>query len=351
MSTTLPSSGAPASAPADREIRFAADGTTTYGTLHVPPHRDGERLAAALLLAGSGPTDRDGNVRGLRVVPQTLKLIAAALGELGVMSLRFDKYFSGRTGGGAYADDPAALDLAAYIRQAAAAYHALREQPETSQQEMLVAGHSEGGMYALLLARSVRPAPAGLALIEPQADHLLSLIQVQTQRLLDAAVAAGTIPPAAAAQNAAAVERAIAQFRAGQPVDTSGLLPDVARSLEPELLSAANARYVRTDDAVDPAAAAAEVAPGTRVLVTAGTRDTRVPMSAVGPLAATLASAGTTGPGLRVLAGVDHFLHLPGAALNDPVLAPAAVAAVQEWARPYARQPSAGPDGTARSGG
>jgi len=348
MTTTPPSSEATAAA-SDREIRFEADGTTTYGTLHVPPHSGGQRLAAALLLAGSGPTDRDGNVPRLEVVPQTLKLIAAVLGELGVMSLRFDKYFSGQTGGGAYAHDPAALDLAAYIRQAAAAWDALREQPETSQREMLVAGHSEGGMYALLLARSVRPAPAGLALIEPQADHLLSLVQVQTWQLIDAAVTAGTITPAAAAQNAVAVERAIGQFRAGQPVDTSGLLPDVARMLQPELLSAANARYVRTDDAVDPATAAAGVAPGTRVLVTVGTRDTRVPMSAARPLAAALASAGTTGPGLRVLAEVDHFLHLPGAALNDPVLAPAAVAAVQEWARPYARQPSAGPDSTARS--
>ena len=337
MSTTPPSSeGA-----SDREIQFAADGTTTYGTLRVPPYRPGQRLAAALLLAGSGPTDRDGNVPRLGVVPQTLKLIAAALGELGVMSLRFDKYFSGRTGGGAYAGIPAALDLAAYIRQAAAAYDALRGQPEAGPAEMLIAGHSEGGMYALLLARSVRPAPAGLALIEPQADRLLSLIQLQTQQILDAAVAAGTLTPDAAARNTTAVERAIGQFRAGQTVDVDGLLPEIARILEPELGSAANARYVRTDDAVDPAQAAAGVAPGTRVLLTAGTRDTNVPMSAVRPLAAALAGAGTTGPGLRVLAEVDHFLHLPGTALNDPALAPAVLAAVQEWARPYTRQPSA----------
>jgi alpha-beta hydrolase superfamily lysophospholipase len=323
---------------ADRDVQFTADGTAAYGTLHVPAHHAGQRLAAALLLAGSGPTDRDGNVPRLGIVPQTLKLIAAALGQLGIMSLRFDKYFSGRTGGGAFAGDPAALDLATFIRQAAAAYDTLRGQPETSPEEMLVAGHSEGGMYTLLLAPSVRPVPAGLALIEPQADHLLSLIQLQTQQLLDAAGAAGTITPEAAAQNSAAVERAIGQFRAGQPVDTSGLAPDVARLLEPELLSAANARYVRTDDAVDPATAAAKVAPGTRVLVTAGTRDNRVPMSAVQPLTTALASAGTTGPGLRVLTGVDHFLHVPGTALNDPVLAPAALAALQEWARPYARR-------------
>ena len=145
----------------DRDVVFEVDGTTTYGTLHVPPHRDGQRLPAALLLAGSGPTDRDGNVPRLGVTPQTIGLIATVLGEVGVMSLRFDKYFSGQTGGGTYAHDPSALDLDAYIRQAAAAYQVLAGQPETSPADMLIAGHSDGGMYALLLARSVQPARPG----------------------------------------------------------------------------------------------------------------------------------------------------------------------------------------------
>jgi hypothetical protein len=61
-------------------------------------------------------------------------------------------------------------------------------------------------------------------------------------------------------------------------------------------------------------------------------------MAAVRPVVPALASAGTTGPGLRVLDGADHFLHLPGTTLNDQVLAPDAVAAVQDWARPFAPQ-------------
>ncbi len=47
-------------AAADRSVAFTVDGTITYGTLDVPAHRAGQRLAAALLLAGSGPTDRNG---------------------------------------------------------------------------------------------------------------------------------------------------------------------------------------------------------------------------------------------------------------------------------------------------
>jgi acetyl esterase/lipase len=320
----------------DRDVCFDVDGTATYGTVHIPAHRDGQRLAAALLLAGSGPTDRNGDVPSFNVNPRTLKLIADVLGGLGIMSLRFDKYFSGQTGGGAYAADPGRIDLDAYIRQAVAAYNVLGAQPETREDALLIAGHSEGGMYALLVAQSVRPCPAGVALIEPQAEQLLSSIELQTSEQLNAAVAAGRIEPAVAAQNAEGLKRAIGDFRAGRPVDTSGLLPDIVRLLTPELLTTANERYVREDDAVRPTVAAAGIAPGTRVLVTAGTRDTNVPVSTIQPLAEALVNAGATGPGLRVLDGVDHFLHITGEETSEPVLAPAAVTALTEWARPYA---------------
>src|SRR5580704_1256597 len=46
-------------AAASRQVSFAVNGTTTYGTLDIPAHGAGQHLAAALLLAGSGPTDRN----------------------------------------------------------------------------------------------------------------------------------------------------------------------------------------------------------------------------------------------------------------------------------------------------
>ena len=321
---------------ADRDVCFEVDGTATYGTLHVPAHREGQRLAAALLLPGSGPVDRNGDVPRLGVTPRTLKLVAGVLARPGIMTLRFDKYFTGRTGAGAYADDPARIDLAAFIRQAVAAYHVLGGQPEARAEALLIAGHSEGGLYALLTAQHVRPYPAGLALIQPMAEPLLSTVELQATAQLIADVAAGRLDSAAAARNAAGVRQAIGAFRAGRPVDTSGLLPGVVRRLTPELLVAENARDVRQGDAVHPLAAAAKVAPGTRVLVTAGTSDRNVPVSAIKLLALVLGGVGATGPGLRVLAGIDHFLHPAGTPGHEPVLAPAAVAALAEWARPYA---------------
>ena len=229
-------------AAADRSVSFVVDGTTTYGTLHIPAHRGGQRLAAALLLAGSGPTDRNGDDAAAGLEPHTLQLIAGVLGRSGIMTLRFDKYFSGQTGGGAFAAHPSVIDLAAFIRQADAAYDFLRAQPAADPRQMLVAGHSEGGMYALLVAESVVPRPAGLALIEPQDERFLSLIQLQTDEQLNAAVAQDSITAATARQNAQAVRRAIAGFRAGRPVAANGMLPAVVNLLTPFLLSATQRR-------------------------------------------------------------------------------------------------------------
>ena len=82
---------------------------------------------------------------------------------------------------------------------------------------------------------------------------------------------------------------------------------------------------------------AAKLPHGTRVLVTEGTADQNVPPSTITPLVRALAAAGTTGPGLRTLSGVNHLLHPPGAANDDQVLAPSMVTALRSWARPYAQ--------------
>jgi hypothetical protein len=108
------------------------------------------------------------------------------------------------------------------------------------------------------------------------------------------------------------------------------------QQLTPELLTPGNAKVARTDDAVSPVDAAAKVAAGTRVLVTDGTADTNIPVSTISPLASALKGAGTTGPGLKVLTGINHFLHTPGTEDNDAVLAASVVAALKAWAQPFA---------------
>ncbi|WP_214111408.1 alpha/beta hydrolase [Acrocarpospora catenulata] len=166
--TALPAQAGPRFVAAqDREVVFTVEGTRTYGTLHVPAHRAGQRMPAALLLPGSGPTDRNGD-QPPALTPRTLAKLATALADDKIITLRFDKYGSGQTGLGAYAGHPETIDFPAFVRQAAAAYTLLLRQPETDRRALLVMGHSEGALTALLLADQVRPRPAGLALLQPQ---------------------------------------------------------------------------------------------------------------------------------------------------------------------------------------
>src|SRR6185437_3225674 len=72
-SATTGSKGSGQIGASSQDVSFTVDGTKTYGTLEIPAHRSGQRLAAALLIAGSGPTDRDGNQPAQGITPQTLK--------------------------------------------------------------------------------------------------------------------------------------------------------------------------------------------------------------------------------------------------------------------------------------
>ncbi|QUQ66260.1 alpha/beta hydrolase [Kutzneria sp. CA-103260] len=311
-----PANGIPAT---DREITFQSDGVTAYGTLHVPAHKPGDRLAAALLLPGSGPTDRNGDQLPT-IQPNTLSLLADALGQDGIMTFRFDKYGSGPT----RTPPPAGADYSVFIRQADAAYAALLKQPETNPRAMLIVGHSEGGMNALLVDTSVWPRPAGLALLAPQDERILDLIDLQLGEQLDAA-----LPADQAQAQKDLIAAWIADYRAEKPVSTTGMLPTIAQLFQTLLAQGA---YLRTNDDIYPPDIARRVPAGTRVLVTCGTADTNVPCATTPPLLRAL-----RGEKLSTLNGIDHFFHPAGSPVNGQPLAPALLIALHQWARPWTR--------------
>ncbi|MFD9852554.1 alpha/beta hydrolase [[Kitasatospora] papulosa] len=328
VGTTTPAAATPASVPAaDREIVFTADGTTVYGTLRVPEHRAGHRLRAALLLPGSGPTDRDGN-QPPRSAPDTLAQLADTLEGDGIATLRFDKYGTGRTGLGAYKDRPEELDYPAFVRQAQAAYRALRDQPETDPRALLVVGHSEGAMTGLLLSGTVHPRPAGLALLQPQAIRMLDLVTLQLKAQVAEAARQGQLTPEDQRTIDAAIDAAVTSLREQRPVDTTDLPPAIAQLFE--AFQGPNARFVTSDDAVHPPDTAAALAPGTRALLTCGTNDTQVPCFTTNALTTALRQAHAGRPGRVKLPGVDHLLH---SAAHPNALAPPALDALRRFTR------------------
>jgi hypothetical protein len=96
-----------------------------------------QNMPAALLLPGSGPTDRNGD-QPPALTPHTLTKIADVLADEGVASLRFDKYGTGRTGLGAYAEQPTTIDYPAFVRQAGAAYQLLADRPEVDRRALFL---------------------------------------------------------------------------------------------------------------------------------------------------------------------------------------------------------------------
>lgn len=180
---TTPSSPAAVEGPwVDLSVTFQAGGLTVYGTYRHPA-RWGGSIPAVVLIPGNGFTDRNGNTP---LFPGSIGEIVAVAHWLSadrVASLRFDRLGTGQTGfgpfggsrdviGGSIADTP----FKPVEQEAAAALRFLARQRGIDRTRLGVIGHSEGALYALLLAAGVDPAGSGsgqlphvraLGLIEP----------------------------------------------------------------------------------------------------------------------------------------------------------------------------------------
>jgi hypothetical protein len=131
----------------------AAPGVKLAGTLTVPPGPG--RFPAAVLIAGSGPTNRDESV----FTHRPFLVLADHLTRHGIAVLRYDKRgIAGSSGDYASAT---LFDLAA---DAEAAARWLRDQPQIAGDRVGLIGHSEGGLVAPLVAARV-PEVAYLVLL------------------------------------------------------------------------------------------------------------------------------------------------------------------------------------------
>src|SRR5215831_13923050 len=75
------------------EVNWQLDSTSVYGTL-VRPAGPGP-FPAVVMVAGSGPTDRDWNSPLLPGSNGSARLLAEALAQAGIASLRYDKRAAG----------------------------------------------------------------------------------------------------------------------------------------------------------------------------------------------------------------------------------------------------------------
>lgn len=123
------------------------------GTLVMPRGATG-RVPVAIIIAGSGPTDRNGNsMMGIR--PNSYAQLAWQLAEHGIASLRYDKRGMPGTKG---TFDMTKMTLDDFAADARAAVESLARDARFS--KVVLLGHSEGASLALIAARQGPPVAA-----------------------------------------------------------------------------------------------------------------------------------------------------------------------------------------------
>jgi len=218
-----------------------------HGTLLLPPGEG--RVPAALLLAGSGPSTRDGDMP--QMPHAALRRLAEALAAEGIATLRADKRGVGESA--AAAQDEAALRPATYAADAALWAARLAGHPRVDGVSLL--GHSEGGLIALLAAAQPMAVPLrALVLLATPGRPLGVLLREQLAPLLRPEMR----------ERAFAI---LARLEAGEEVaEVPALLAPLFRpSVQP---------YLRASLALDPAALLART--GLPVLIVQGGRDIQV---------------------------------------------------------------------------
>lgn len=183
--------------------------------LTIPPGV--ERPPVALLIAGSGSTDHDGN--GPQIKPATLKKLSEQLLARNIATLRYDKRGAG--GWKAEFGRPEDFRFKDYVDDAVLLVNFLRGSGKFS--KVVLVGHSEGGLVAILAAQRV-PVDR-LVLLATAARRQGDLLKAQLEKQLKPEVFA-------------AIAKAIDDIMAGQIVDPlpPGLV--IPPSMQPGIASA-----------------------------------------------------------------------------------------------------------------
>jgi pimeloyl-ACP methyl ester carboxylesterase len=259
------------------EIQLPTAWGQLAGTLLLPPGAG--PWPAVLLVAGSGPTDRDGNTPLLPAAIDNLKRLAEQLALRGIASLRYDKRGLGASLCPGLSEE--ALRFEHLVDDAALLAGHLAQDARISR--VVLAGHSEGALVAALAAQGM-PVDAVVS-IAGAGRRASCLIREQVEAQL---------PPALLE----------AARKALDGLEQQQLVPDVADelvllfrpSVQPYLIS-----WFRHDPAV--VLARLEVP----ALVVHGSADAQLP-----PQDARRLHTAQPQARLRLIDGMDHIMAIGG---------------------------------------
>lgn len=196
------------------EIQTTGPEGLLWGTLNTAQNPNS---ITALIVPGSGPTDRDGN-NPFGLNTNTYKLLAEELAAQGITTLRIDK--RGMFGSEKAIANPNAVTIDDYASDIQSWISALRQQ--TDAKCVWLIGHSEGGLVSLVTAQRSKDI-CGLVLIASAGRPLGALIREQLKS-----------NPA----NAPILEDAISilgTLESGHKVDKSKINPALLSLFHPEV--------------------------------------------------------------------------------------------------------------------
>jgi pimeloyl-ACP methyl ester carboxylesterase len=252
------------------------------GTLALPASPPG-KLPVVLIIAGSGPTDRDGN-NPLGVHSDVYRKLAWALAQRGIASVRFDKRGIGAS---PFSGDLSAVTFGDFVGDAAAGARALAADRRFT--KVVLVGHSEGALLAVRAANLGAPV-AGVVTMAGMGRPFTVVLREQLARQMDSA-------------QLAAYDRTVSAYLADGP------MPAVDSSLR-MLLNPSVRRFLQTESAIDPAAEARRLP--VPLLVLQGATDIQVSVQDAEALRTARPQAE-----VHILPETSHmFVH---AASRDPV--------------------------------
>ena len=172
--------GAPANAPytAEDVVIPTSRGYTLAGTLTRPKGQGNAatKVPAVVTISGSGPQDRDSRIS---VVPNyaPFRDIADTLGRRGIAVLRVDDRGVGASGGAAARANATSADFADDVASAVAY---LRTRADIDGTRIALAGHSEGGFIAPMVAAK-DPTVRAIALLAGPAYNGRRILEFQNE--------------------------------------------------------------------------------------------------------------------------------------------------------------------------
>lgn len=278
----------------EADFHIDVERATLSGTMTIPKV-DG-KLPGVVLVAGSGPTDRDGNNYLIPGPADYLKEIAHYLASRGVIVLRYDKRGVGESPGEIHS-------FGDYISDISALFDLLSNLSNVDSESLYIVGHSEGAWLASEVARK-RHDLAGIGLLSGAGFPFFDTIKRQILVQSDAAIAAGLFDSGLSERSSQALDDMYQSLLNNTDYDVSQY--NLPTEIEQLILSFIYQKDILTDWlVVDPAQVLSEVE--VPVLIIQGTADTQIQVADAQVLAAALPEEQRE---LHIFKGLDHVLKM-----------------------------------------